>query len=190
MKFDDWLDFGEQCRRRKREEVNDPQEAMREAIVNALAHRDYEDATRHVIVEVFKNRIEVSSPGGPPSNAKMAVINRGTAKSGARNPLIAQGLRFMEIMEERGTGILRMKASMLAHGLDEPQLAIEDDYFVVTRPVLESRDKEFKLHAGIEANCSYPFANEVRTKLNRSLASTVRAIGFVRDLLSNCALVG
>ncbi len=119
----------------KRIEVAEyPEEAIREAIVNALAHRDYEDATRHVVVEVFKDRIVVSSPGGPPGDAKMAVIRRGTAKSRARNPLIAQGLRFMELMEERGTGILRMKAAMLTHGLDVPKLAIEDDYFVVTLP--------------------------------------------------------
>jgi len=119
----------------KRIEVAEyPEEAIREAIVNALAHRDYEDATRHVVIEVFKNRIVVSSPGGPPGNAKMAVIRRGTGKSRARNPLIAQGLRFMELMEERGTGILRMRAAMLTHGLDAPRLAYEDDYFVVSLP--------------------------------------------------------
>ncbi len=119
----------------KRVEVAEyPKEAMREAIVNALAHRDYEDATRHVVVEVFKNRIEVSSPGGPPGNAMMAVIRRGTAKSRTRNPLVAQGLRFLELMEERGTGILRMKAAMLEHGLDAPRFAYEEDYFVVTLP--------------------------------------------------------
>ena len=111
-----------------------PEEAIRESIVNALAHRDYEDATRHIVVEVFKDRIVVSSPGGPPGNTKMAVINRGTAKSRARNPLISQGLRSLELMEERGTGILRMKAAMLTHGLDAPQLAFDDDYFVVTLP--------------------------------------------------------
>jgi len=119
----------------KRVEVAEyPEEALREAIVNALAHRDYEDATRHVVVEVLKDRIEVSSPGGPPGNAKMAVISRGTAKSRTRNPLVAQGLRFLNLMEERGTGILRMKAAMLQHGLDAPQLAYKDDYFVVTLP--------------------------------------------------------
>jgi len=37
-------------------------------------------------------------------------------------------------MEERGTGILRMKAAMLRHGLDEPKLSIADGYFVVTLP--------------------------------------------------------
>lgn len=119
----------------KRVEVTEyPEEAIREAVVNALAHRDYEDATRHVVVEVLKDRIEISSPGGPPGNAKMATINRGTAKSRTRNPLIAQGLRFMGLMEERGTGILRMKAAMLKHGLDKPKLVIQDDYFVVTLP--------------------------------------------------------
>lgn len=119
----------------KRVEVAEyPEEALREAIVNALAHRDYEDATRHVVVEVLKDRIEVSSPGGPPGNAKMAVISRGTAKSRTRNPLVAQGLRFLNLMEVRGTGILRMKAAMLQHGLDAPQLAYKDDYFVVTLP--------------------------------------------------------
>jgi predicted HTH transcriptional regulator len=119
----------------KRIEVAEyPEESIREAIVNALAHRDYEDATRHVVVEVFRDCIVVSSPGGPPGDAKMAVIKRGTAKSRARNPLIAQGLRFLDFMEERGTGILRMKAAMLGHGLDEPKLAIDDGYFVVTLP--------------------------------------------------------
>ena len=132
----------------KRIEVAEyPEEAIREAIVNALAHRDYEDATRHVVIEVFKNRIVVSSPGGPPGNAKMAVIRRGTGKSRARNPLIAQGLRFIELMEERGTGILRMRAAMLTHGLDAPRLAYEEEYFVVTLPGLGDNIDRIRLPA-------------------------------------------
>lgn len=119
----------------KRIEVAEyPLEAIREAVVNALAHRDYEDATRHVVLEVFNDRIVISSPGGPPGDSSMSLISRGTAKSRTRNPLLAQGLRFLDLMEERGTGILRMKASMLEHGLETPMLNLDDGYFVVTLP--------------------------------------------------------
>lgn len=111
-----------------------PEEAIREALVNALAHRDYDDPSRHVIVEVFPDRLVFSSPGGPPGDQSLAQIKAGRSRPRSRNPLVSQGLRFLDKMDERGTGILRMQAAMLDHGLDKPRIEVEDDYFIVTLP--------------------------------------------------------
>lgn len=109
-----------------------PEKAFREALVNALAHRDYQDASRKVRVEVFADRIVISSPGLPPGNQSIRRIAQGKAQPRARNPLLTQGLAWLEHMDDRGTGILRMKNAMLDHGLDEPQYAVDDGTFVVT----------------------------------------------------------
>ncbi|MGM0568542.1 MAG: ATP-binding protein [Elusimicrobiota bacterium] len=104
-----------------------PEEAVREALVNALAHRDYEDAGRRIEVNLFKDRIEVTSPGELPGDLTLRKLLSGQAKSRSRNPNIAQGLNLLDRMEERGTGIQRMTEDMLNHGLDKPQIKIIDN---------------------------------------------------------------
>lgn len=111
-----------------------PEAALREALVNALAHRDYEDSGRKVTVDIFQNRIEIISPGGLAGNLTLAKLRAGTARSRSRNPNIAQGLVFLDRMEERGTGIQRMRDAMLDHGLDKPVITIVDEEVVVTLP--------------------------------------------------------
>jgi ATP-dependent DNA helicase RecG len=78
-----------------------PEEAIREALVNALAHRDYEDAGRRIEVNVFKDRIEIISPGDLPGGLSIRKLLSGQAKSRSRNPNIAQGLNSLDRMEER-----------------------------------------------------------------------------------------
>jgi hypothetical protein len=51
-----------------------PVEALREALVNAVAHRQYEDAGRKIMLEVFSDRVVVSSPGMPPAPITLARI--------------------------------------------------------------------------------------------------------------------
>ncbi|NTU58612.1 MAG: DUF4062 domain-containing protein [Chlorobiaceae bacterium] len=111
-----------------------PVEALREGLVNALAHRDYEDAARRVTVDVFKDRIEIVSPGNLPDNLTLKKLRSGNARSQSRNPNIAQGLVFLGRMEERGTGIMRMQDAMLDHGLDKPVINLSDGEVVLTFP--------------------------------------------------------
>lgn len=111
-----------------------PEEALREALVNALAHRDYEDTSARVMIDLFKDRIEISSPGSLAGNLTITKLRGGSARSRSRNPGIAQGLVFLHRMEERGTGIQRMKNAMLNHGLDKPKLTLDDDIFTVMLP--------------------------------------------------------
>jgi len=111
-----------------------PVEALREAAVNALAHRNYEDGGRKIMVEVFSDRVVVSSPGNPPSPITLAKLRRGDYKPCSRNPVIAQCLSYFHRIEERGSGFRRMRDAMLDHGLDRPRLGTNTGYFQVTFP--------------------------------------------------------
>ena len=111
-----------------------PVKALREALINALAHRNYEDATRKVMVRIFSDRLEIASPGYPLKPLTLARLRKGNYRPCSRNPLIAQTLALLDQMEQRGTGFARMHDAMLDHGLDAPALSESDGYFVVTLP--------------------------------------------------------
>ena len=111
-----------------------PVAALREALVNAVAHRSYDDAARKIAVRLFSDRIEIASPGYPPRPLTLAKLRRGSYRPCSRNPLIAQTLATLAMMEQRGSGFARMREAMLNHGLTEPSIAQQDGYFVVTLP--------------------------------------------------------
>ena len=111
-----------------------PVEAIREAVVNALAHRNYEDGGRRIMVEVFSDRVVISSPGNPPRPITLSKLRSGKYKPCSRNPVIAQCLSYFHRIEERGSGFRRMRDAMLDHGLDKPKLGTNTGYFQVTLP--------------------------------------------------------
>ena len=111
-----------------------PVPALREALVNAVAHRSYEDASRKIFLRLFRDRIEVASPGYPLKPLTLARLRKGGYRPCSRNPLIAQSLATLTMMEQRGTGFARMRDAMLNHGLEEPAIAQQDGFFVVTLP--------------------------------------------------------
>jgi ATP-dependent DNA helicase RecG len=109
-----------------------PVPALREALVNAVAHRNYEDASRKTAMQVFSDRIVVASPGYPPAPLTLAKLRKGNYRPCSRNPLISQTLATLKLMEQRGSGFARMRDAMLNHGLDAPAFSEQDGYFVVT----------------------------------------------------------
>jgi predicted HTH transcriptional regulator len=111
-----------------------PLEALREALVNAVAHRQYEDSGRKVILEVFPDRVIVSSPGLPPDPITLASLRKGNYRPCSRNPVLAQCLSYFHRIEERGSGFRRMRDQMLNHGLDKPLIGTDTGYFQVTFP--------------------------------------------------------
>jgi predicted HTH transcriptional regulator len=111
-----------------------PRKAVREALVNAFAHRDYADAGRKVRVEIFSDRLVVSSPGYPPKPLTLAKLRKGQYDSCRRNPVLAECLAALEMMEQRGSGFERIRAAMLDHGLDAHELDQRDGYFKVILP--------------------------------------------------------
>lgn len=108
-----------------------PVEALREALVNAMAHRQYEDAGRKIFLELYYDRVVISSPGLPPAPITLADLRKGKYKPCSRNPVLAQCLSYFHRIEERGSGFRRMRDQMLNHGLDRPLLGTDTGYFQV-----------------------------------------------------------
>lgn len=100
-----------------------PQEALREAIVNAVVHRDYSRRGQRIRVFVFDDRIEVYSPGPLPPGVSLEKMRRLEAQSVLRNPIIVGVFRDLgsRYIERLGTGIRRMALAMEGHGLPRPQ---------------------------------------------------------------------
>jgi predicted HTH transcriptional regulator len=111
-----------------------PIEALREALVNAVAHRQYGDAGRKIMLEVFADRVVVSSPGLPPAPITLANLRKDKYRQCSRNPVLAQCLSYFHRIEERGSGFRRMRDQMLDHGLDRPLLGSDTGYFQVSFP--------------------------------------------------------
>jgi predicted HTH transcriptional regulator len=108
-----------------------PVDGLREALVNAVAHRQYEDAGRKIILEIFADRIIILSPGLPPVPITIAKLRSGKYRPCSRNPVLAQNLSYFHRIEERGSGFRRMREQMLDHGLDPPILGTDMGYFQV-----------------------------------------------------------
>jgi len=111
-----------------------PVDGLREALVNAAAHRQYEDAGRKILLEVFADRVVLSSPGLPPKPITLASLRRGRYRPCSRNPVLAQCLSYFHRIEERGSGFRRMRDHMLNHGLDQPLLDTDMGYFQIIFP--------------------------------------------------------
>jgi len=106
-----------------------PRSALREAVLNALAHRDYGQRGDRVRIYAFSDRVEVHSPGG--LGGPMRLDNL-LDKRWSRNATLVQGLVALDIIEELGFGLDRMVAVMSEAGLPAPVFANHGDTFVVT----------------------------------------------------------
>ena len=107
-----------------------PRPAVAEAIVNAVAHRDY----RHsgfVQVIVFSDRVEVWNPGELPPGLTPELLRLPHGPV-PRNPLIAEPLFRVQYIEKAGTGTTDMIADCRDAGLPEPDFEQRGPHFVVT----------------------------------------------------------
>ncbi len=107
-----------------------PPDALREAIVNAVCHRDYE-TTSDVTVGIFDDRIEITDPGNLPVPLTPQDLKR-THKSVPRNPLIANALFLIRNIEQWGKGTNKIVEWCVKHGLKEPDFAEIAGGFMVT----------------------------------------------------------
>jgi len=109
-----------------------PIEALRESVVNALAHRDYRIVGATIMIQIFSDRIVVASPGLLPQSLTLEKIRSFKYRPVSRNPIIARTLFNMELMEERGGGFKRMHDMMINYGLKSPEFDYDSGYFTVT----------------------------------------------------------
>jgi ATP-dependent DNA helicase RecG len=114
----------------KREEQPEyPGFAVREALVNAIAHRDYRLTGRRVEIRMFEDRLEVISPGGLPG---YITVDNIVEEHFSRNPRLVAGLFQWGYIEELGLGIDRMIEEMLQHGHPSPEFRATPYSFTVT----------------------------------------------------------
>ena len=106
-------------------------EVVTEAIVNAVAHRDYTD-NGSVQVMLFSDRLEIRNPGRLPPRLTLENL-REAHRSVPGNPLLAESLYLTEYIERMGTGTLDMIRRCVEAGLPEPEFAVTDG-FVTTIP--------------------------------------------------------
>jgi len=108
-----------------------PERVVKEAIVNAIVHRDYR-LNRDIFVRIFDDRIEVESPGVFPGNITPATIYKAGSKP--RNPLIVQNLREFPVAPniDAGEGVKMMFSEMDAASLYPPQYSLNAEAAVQT----------------------------------------------------------
>lgn len=106
-----------------------PYEAVKEAITNAVCHRDYFFSGASVRVMIYDDRIVVESPGKLPEGVTLKSLEGSHV---LRNEKIANWLYDIGYIEKWGTGIRRMKDLMQKHGLEFPKFEESERFFKVT----------------------------------------------------------
>lgn len=145
----------------RREEVPEyPRFAVREALVNAVCHRDYRLSGRRVEIRMYEDRLEVISPGGLPGYITLDNI---VEEHFSRNPRIVSGLFQWGYIEELGLGIDRMIEEMLEHGHPAPDFEAKPYSFTV------------RLHNNLERQ---PIMTRWPTNMNER---QMRAMGLVEQ---------
>ncbi len=107
-----------------------PEDALREALVNAIAHRDYR-STANVQVHIFYDRVEIVTPGGLPAGMREEFLG---VKSIPRNPLLFGMFYRMGLVEQIGTGIRRIRQLCEDYGVAEPAIDVSDYWVTTTFP--------------------------------------------------------
>ena len=157
-----------------------PLEVFREALVNALAHRDYYEQGAFTTVDLFDDRIEISNPGG----LLPLVAKHFGRRSLSRNPYIFSLFMRMNLVEHVGSGIGRMKELMLNAGLPEPEYETEGMFTVTLRrkasvvenPGLSELEKQVKDFMSVEIKPSIDELCEKTGKKKSTIYNTLKSL--------------
>ncbi len=124
-----------------------PEDAVREAILNAIAHRDYSIANA-IEIYIFNDRMEIKSPGALISTLTVKNLYELEGSHESRNSLIARVLRENKLMRELGEGMKRIFSLMQEQELEKPELYSNGLWFRVTlsnKTIFSSKELEWLL---------------------------------------------
>ena len=149
-----------------------PKEVVTEAIVNAVAHRDY-TSNGSVQVMLFKNRLEVWNPGRLPPELTIEKL-RVAHGSVPHNPLLAESLYLAEYIERMGTGTLDMINRCFEAGLSEPDFSVEDGFVTtVWRHVAVQHRSSSYMHPEVTPEVAPEVAPQVAPEVAPQVAPEV-----------------
>ena len=98
-----------------------PLKAVREALVNAVVHRDYAVTGAKTLFEVFSHQVHITSPGALPDSMTIESVQMG-GRIRSRNESMANYMQVQKLMEQRGRGWAVMSRAMLEFNETEPDL--------------------------------------------------------------------
>lgn len=128
----------------RRDYMEIPLSAIREALVNAVVHRDYSKEGRTIKVAIYDDILEIISPGCLPNTLTLEQLKQG-GRSEIRNKVVASVFKRLNYIEQWGSGIERMNALCREAKIALPEVSESGDFVSVTfpRPVpfTESVDK-------------------------------------------------
>lgn len=116
-----------------------PETVFKEAIINALTHRDYYDKGARITIELFPDRVEIVNPGGlvsaiPPEEFGF--------RSHSRNPLLFGLFERMDMVEQVGSGIGRIQDDMKSAELPEPVFNTKGMFSVIFHRRVQEKTRE------------------------------------------------
>lgn len=111
-----------------------PEEGFREALANAITHREW-DVKANIRVSMYDDRIEIVSAGGLPDGIRVNDYLEGRI-SVLRNPILANVFHRLDLIEKFGTGIRRIIRSY-ANSQSKPSFEVSDSYIQVVLPLLK-----------------------------------------------------
>jgi len=126
-----------------------PIEVVREAVINAIAHRDYAKDGAKVQLDVFDDRIVVKSPGEPVPPITIEAMKNFTATSYSRNKKLTFIFNEMDYMEETAVGMDTFKSVRKRYNLPLPIIEYDGSNVVVTFPRTIGAVKEISSHPAL-----------------------------------------
>ena len=115
----------------EREEIPEiPKEAVREALVNSICHRDYKIPKSNEIA-IFKDRVEIYNPGDFPEGLTPQDFIKGHERSVLRNPIISQTLFFSKDVEKWGSGLKRIYEDCLKRNVKVEFKILKTGFLVI-----------------------------------------------------------
>ncbi len=112
----------------REEKLELPEEALREALLNSIAHRNYFVSGANIMLEIYSDRVEITNPGGLVKALSKEDLGK---RSLSRNNLLFGLMQRMGLVEKVGSGIIRMQNAMKNYALDEPRFDINDNWFTI-----------------------------------------------------------
>ena len=164
---------------RREEHLEIPIEALREALTNALCHRQLDSPSGSVGIAIYDDRVEIENTGHLPNELTVETIKL-PHRSYPRNPIIANALYMTANLESWGTGVRRMVDACKEAGVPEPKFGTDGLFVWITfkRPNLDTN---------LDTNLNTNLDTKLVTKLDTNSDTNLYLSDRHKDILTFCA---